>query len=134
MDGFKNQIHKRAFIELLQQAEVLGQGEYDLHILSKIEKGSFVARQIAFFYLIAMYQEELEHHEGMKFYVEVYEEISLDGPIYLLEDCIGMPRYEYEWNIQFAKKILKNETINLEQVPSNMRKFVEIAISICDCV
>ena len=72
MNQFKNKIHEEAFNELITQSE----GELSVYEIQDEQK----RRQVAFLYLIAMYQEEYECYEGMKFYVEVYEEISIDGP------------------------------------------------------
>lgn len=138
---FKDQKHEENFYSLLEQAELLGlekRGERFeslseqmkiLHFEDNIEK-----KQVAFLYLIALYQDDFITYEGMPFYVEVYEEISLDGPVYLLDEKVGKPTYEHEWGVYYGKKILQNERINLEEVPKNMKKFVENAMKMCGLV
>ena len=52
MNQFKNKIHEEAFNELITQSE----GELSVHEIQDEQK----RRQVAFLYLIAMYQEEYE--------------------------------------------------------------------------
>ncbi|MEF9960415.1 MAG: hypothetical protein RR448_06525 [Niameybacter sp.] len=134
IEYFKDAQHREAFCELLEQAEVIAAGEVEVGQLKKIKASDLLSRQIAFFYLIALYQRDIETYEGIPFYVEVYEEISLDGPVYLLDEKIGIPVHDYEWAVYFGKRIVMGETINLEQVPRSMRKFVEAAINMCSMV
>lgn len=138
---FKDQKHEKNFYSLLEQAELLGLEERGEKLESLFEQmeilrleDSIEKKQVAFLYLIAVYQDDFITYEGMPFYVEVYEEISLDGPVYLLDEKIGTPKYEHEWSVYYGKKILQNERINLEEVPKNMKKFVENAMNICGLV
>lgn len=119
MNQFKNKIHEEAFNELITQSE----GELSVHESQDEQK----RRQVALLYLIAMYQEEYERYEGMKFYVEVYEEISIDGPVYLLEDCIKLEDFAHEKILKAAKDILRGCKPHLEKLEIEDVKFVEIA-------
>lgn len=110
INRFKNTQHEQAFIELIEQ------GELELS-----------RKQIAFLYLIAMYQEDYEHYEGMKFYVEVYEEISIDGPVYLLEDSVKLEDFAHEKMLKVAKAILRGEEPQVEELEEEDRVFAKKA-------
>ena len=119
MNQFKNKAHEEAFRALLMQSE----GELCINKLEDEKK----RRQIAFLYLIALYQEDYEYYEGSRFSVEVYEEISLDGPVYLLEECIQLEDFAHERMLKVAKNILRGNEPNLEKVDEADVKLAKIA-------
>ena len=116
--------HKKEFYNLLIQADIIEEQDDTLYKVEEIEIGSLLSKQIAFFYLIALYQEDFLHYEGEKFWVESYEEISLDGPVYLLEDKIGEPKNDYEIVIYIGKQILRDMDMNIEDVPNHMKQYI----------
>lgn len=119
MNQFKHKAHEEAFGILLRQSE----GELCINKHEDEKK----RRQIAFLYLIALYQEDYEYYEGSRFSVEVYEELSLDGPVYLLEECIQLEDFAHERILKVAKDILRGNEPNLEKVDEADKGFVEIA-------
>lgn len=119
MNQFKNRVHQLEFEQLMEQSEL----ETDrLH-----EASGLVRRQVAFLYLVAMYQEAYERYEGMKFYVEVYEEMSIDGPVYLLEDQVKLENFAHEKILKVAKDILRGIEPDLESVEAEDRAFAKKA-------
>ena len=110
MNEFKNKAHQLEFEQLMEQSDL-----------------ELNRRQVAFLYLVAMYQEAYERYEGMKFYVEVYEEMSIDGPVYLLEEQVNLEDFAHEKILKVAKDILKGIEPNLELVEAEDRAFAEKA-------
>lgn len=119
MNQFKNKAHQLDFEQLMEQSEL------ELNRLH--EANGLVRRQIAFLYLVAMYQEAYERYEGMKFYVEVYEEMSIDGPVYLLEDQVKLEDFAHEKILKVAKDILRGIEPNLEPIEAEDRVFAKKA-------
>jgi hypothetical protein len=109
---FKDQKHQEAYEKLLEEAD-LTHSEWE-------KKTELIRRQLAFFYLIALFQEDYRHYEGEAFYVEAYEEISLGGPTYLLEDCIGEGNYSHEQILFIAKELLQGK---IAQVPTALEHY-----------
>ncbi|MGL4345292.1 MAG: hypothetical protein ACRCTE_08850 [Cellulosilyticaceae bacterium] len=110
---FKDAMHQKHFEELVSQGE-----------------GELLPKQRAFLYLIAMYQEDYRHYEGAPFWVEVYEEVSIDGPVYLLEDGVNLKKYDHERVLIYAKAILRGEDVVENQVEESMQDWVKIAIQL----
>ena len=100
---FKDEKHQKAYYQLLEEADLT---ENELQQPSKL-----LRRQLAFLYLIALFQEDYRHYEGEVFYVEAYEEISLGGPTYLLEGCIGEGTYPHEHILFIAKALLQGAAV-----------------------
>ncbi len=100
---FKNKHHKDAFWEMI---EAMYLSEEELHYPS-----SLIKKQIAFSYLIALYQEDYRTHEGEAFYIEIGAELSLGGPIYLLDERYGERKADYEKIVPIACRILREENI-----------------------
>lgn len=98
---FQDSKHEQAFRVFLEEANYTPK---ELEVPSPL-----VRRQLAFLYLIALFQEDYIYYEGQGFYIEAYEEISLGGPTYLLEDDIGEGNYPHEKILVVAKCILKGE-------------------------
>lgn len=104
---FFSKQHKEEFKELLEQA----------HLESAFSSSTsqLEHKQIAFLYLIACYQEEYKRYEGCKFYVEDLGELSLEGPLYLLEEkYITLKQYDHEIMLGLAKKILEGTLLETE--------------------
>ena len=120
INQFKNKQHEQAFIELIEQGE--------LEVSNDKEQDELIRRQIAFLYLIGIYQEDYECYEGMKFYVEVYEEISIDGPVYLLEERVKLEDFAHEKMLKVAKAILKGEMPQLDELEVEDKKFAQVAM------
>ena len=98
---FKNHEHERAYNQLIQEA--------DLTDTELRQPTALLRRQLAFLYLIALFQEDYIHYEGEAFYVEAYEELSLGGPTYLLETCMAEETYPHEQILCIAKKLLQGD-------------------------
>lgn len=107
---FENARHQMHFEALVAQGE-----------------GELTPAQEAFVYLIAMAQDDYESYEGMPFYIEVFESVSIDGPVYLLEDCVDLSTYRHERILAYAKDILKGKAINLERVEKGLQPWVKCA-------
>ena len=122
---FFSEQHKKEFYALLIQADIIEEQDETLYKVEEIQIGSLLSRQVVFFYLIALYQEDFLYYEGEKFWVEAYEDISLDGPVYLLDEEIGTPKHDYEWAIHIGKQILIGMPIDEQTVPQNMKLFIE---------
>lgn len=120
--------HKEEFYNLLIQADIIEEQDDTLYKIEEVSIGSLLNKQITFFYLIALYQEDFLHYEGEKFWVEAYEDISLDGPIYLLEDKIGEPKQDYERAIHIGKQILRGINISIEDIPESMKEYINQVI------
>ncbi|MGL4737174.1 MAG: hypothetical protein ACRCW2_06910 [Cellulosilyticaceae bacterium] len=110
---FENNKHRMHFEALLSQGE-----------------GMLTAMQEAFIYLIAMGQDDYEYYEGLPFYIEVFEEVSLDGPVYLLEDNMDLSGYRHERLLAYAKCIVRGEHIKIEDVEETLRPWVACASQI----
>lgn len=95
--------HKKAFFEMIESMYL---SEAELKKPSTLLK-----RQLAFSYLIALYQEDYAEYEGDIFYLEMGEELSLGGPTYLLDERYGKRTKDYEKIIPIACRILKGERI-----------------------
>lgn len=119
MKQFKNKAHEEAFETLLKQSE----GELYVHGMQDQQK----RKQVAFLYLIALYQEDYERYERSRFSVEAYEELSLDGPVYLLEDHIQLKDFPHERMLSVAKDILRGHEMDLDKIDKEDRSFVDIA-------
>lgn len=117
---FKDANHHEAFEELLDQV--------DFNVDQLKDRTPLLKRQMAFIYLIAMYQEDYEIYEGCKFYLEEYEELSIDGPVYLLEDEITLDNYPHEKMLQVAKNLLRQEPISREQIEQELQLFIDEAL------
>lgn len=126
---FFGQKHKEEFYKLLIQSDIIEDEQDTLHKVEQIKVGSLLNRQIVFLYILALYQEDFLYYEGEKFWVESYEDLSLDGPTYLLEDKIGKSQYDYERAINIGKHLLKGESVTIEDIPYSMRNFIEQAIN-----
>lgn len=122
MIKFRDKEHEEEFKELLMQTELTDQ---EIMIADDLLK-----RQIAFFYLIALYQEEYLKYEGCKFYVEVYEDISLDGPTYLLSDEIEEVNHAHEKMIKVAKALLQGKEPNTDEIEVAEQEWIKQAMTI----
>lgn len=123
--GFKDQNHKQEFRELLQQADLDNKGQDDFSDLEY--------RQIGFLYLIAAYQAEFEEYEGCKFYVEDLDDLSLDGPVYLLEiEQLGEATHEHELMLRVGMKLLQGKLMEIdeENLPVNLYQQLTQALKI----
>lgn len=120
--NYKNKEHEDDYNELVEQM-----------YLSEEERknpNGLLRRQLAFCYLIALYQEDYERYEGHKFYIELGEELSLDGPTYLLEDGIGERRYKHEQILPLACQILQGEEAVIPTSMEDDRKWIEEALKL----
>lgn len=117
---YKHQAHKEAYQDLIEQM-YLSQEELD-------HPTNLLRRQQAFCYLIAIYQEDYEKYEGHQFYIEWGEELSIDGPIYLLEEQIGERKYNHEKILLPACQILKGELPSVPCMMEEDREAIEQAI------
>lgn len=113
IDQFQNHKHRMHFEELVAQGE-----------------GMLTPKQYAFIYLIAMGQDEYIQYEGMAFYIENFEEVAIDGPVYLLDDNVDLTRYRHERLLGYAKYILQDKYIDMESVEETLRPWVEYAYKI----
>lgn len=102
---FKDEIHKNYFLEMIESM-YLSEAEMD-------NLTTLIKRQIAFCYLIALYQKDYEIYEGDYFYVELGEELSLGGPTYLLDERYGERIRDYEKIIPIACRLLEQEDIKV---------------------
>ncbi len=98
---FQDSKHEQAYHRFLHEA---GLTQQELEVPSPL-----LRRQLAFLYLIALFQEDYIYYEGEVFYIEAYDELSLGGPTYLLEEDIGEGDYPHEKILRVAKHILKGE-------------------------
>ena len=112
---FQNAKHEQAYQTFLEEA-YLTEGELG-------EPTALLKRQLAFLYLIALFQDDYIHYEGENFYIEAYEELSLGGPTYLLEGHIGEGDYPHEKILSVAKNILKGEKVC---VPNGLEEFIAV--------
>ena len=119
---FKDDKHESAYRQLLEEA--------DLTDTALQQPTLLLRRQLAFLYLIALFQEDYIHYEGEAFYVEAYEELSLGGPTYLLETCMGEANYPHEQILDIAKKLLQGETTNLHTYTKGYDQFIKCAINL----
>lgn len=100
---FKDEIHKDYFLEMIKSM-----------YLSEAEMNNptvLIKQQVAFCYLIALYQKDYEKYEGDYFYVELGEELSLGGPTYLLDERYGERIRDCEKIIPIACRLLGQEDI-----------------------
>lgn len=116
---YKNKDHENAYKELVEQM-YLSEDEI-------MNPAPLLKRQLAFCYLIALYQEDYEIYEGHKFYIELGEDLSLDGPTYLLEADIGERKYKHEQILPLASKVLKGDEIVIPDCLEEDRKWIEEA-------
>lgn len=123
LSRFRDELHQVEYNELLDQM-YLGQEELE-------HPTPLLRRQLAFAYLIALYQKEYEQYEGCKFYMEAYEEISLDGPVYLLEDEMVLEDYPHERMLKVAKALLQEEELPRELIEESLQEYIDEAISMC---
>lgn len=121
---YKHQAHQEAYEKLIEQM-YLSQEEIK-------QPSSLLRKQLAFCYLIAMYQEDYEIYEGHQFYVEWGEELSIDGPTYLLEDKIGERRYNHEKILPVACQLLKGELSCLTMEIDEDQEAVQQAVRLCN--
>ncbi len=105
---FKDEVHRKAFLELLE-GMYLSADEMKLPT-------QLLKRQFAFAYLIALYQKDYELYEGEGFYIEIGEELSLGGPTYLMDERYGERTKEYEKIIPIACEFLKERIYKEENV------------------
>lgn len=100
---FKNKSHEEAFEEMLE-AMYLSETE--------IKAPSYeLKKQLAFGYLIALYQKDYAKYEGERFYFELGEELSLGGPTYLLDERYGSRNRDCEKIIPIACEILQDDEL-----------------------
>lgn len=124
---FFSKTHKKEFVELLEQANL---DKCALSSMSELER-----RQVAFLYLIALYQEEYKRYEGCKFYVEDFGELSLDGPTYLLEEnYVSLSQYDHEVMLSIAMQILKQTCLKnkRETLQPHLQEPFKMAVSISE--
>ncbi|MEG0013272.1 MAG: hypothetical protein RR618_03990 [Cellulosilyticaceae bacterium] len=124
---FFSKSHKKEFLELLEQA--------NLEEHPRQRKSQLEYRQVAFLYLIALYQEEYKRYEGCKFYIEDLGELSLDGPVYLLEErYISLKEYDHEIMLDLAINILKKMPLQrrCEGLSPHLQEPLKIAISLSE--
>ncbi|MBE6024267.1 MAG: hypothetical protein E7231_13965 [Cellulosilyticum sp.] len=101
---FKDIAHQEAFLEMLE----------DMYLSEKEIKtpSLLLKKQLAFAYLVALYQKDYEEYEGEKFYIECGEELSIGGPIYLMDKRYGRRTKLYEKMVWIACQFLKKEISN----------------------
>ncbi len=117
---FKNHEHERAYNQLIEEA--------DLTEIELKQPSVLLRRQLAFLYLIALFQEDYIYYEGEAFYVEAYEELSLGGPTYLLDACMGEGTYPHEQILYIAKRLLQGEITNIHTSLEEYNSFIKCAI------
>ena len=98
---YRDELHRTAFQHFLEEADI------KLDDVCLLEEA--VRHQVAFLYLLALYQEDYEAYEGERFYVENLEEMSLSGPTYLFDEQIGQMARPHEQMILCAKAFLRQE-------------------------
>lgn len=118
---FKDQEHRLAYHQLIEEMYLTNE---------EIKKPSrLLKRQMAFAYLIALHQRDYEAYEGVAFYIEWGEELSVGGPTYLMEECIGERKHAHERIVATACKILKGEVPNEGECPGE-EQFIKEAMKI----
>ncbi len=117
---FKDHHHEDAYNHLIEEA--------DLTEIELKQPSALLRRQLAFLYLIALFQDDYIHYEGEAFYVEAYEELSLGGPTYLLEACMGEGTYPHEQILYIAKKLLQGDVIDIHTSLEEYSSFIKCAI------
>ena len=115
---FRNEKHQSAFFEMVSDM-YLSDEEMSM-------PSSMLKRQLAFSYLIALYQEDYARYEGDIFYIEMGEELSLGGPTYLLDERYGERARDCEKIIPIACRLLGNEPIEevIEEEKSVLKSFI----------
>lgn len=124
---FFSKSHQKEFLELLEQANLEEHPQW--------RKSQLEYRQVAFLYLIALYQEEYKRYEGCKFYIEDLGELSLDGPVYLLDErSISLKAYDHEMMLDLAMQILRETPMQseIEGLPPHLQEPLKIAISLSE--
>lgn len=119
---FKDNKHERAYNQLIEEA--------DLTDTELRQPSALLRRQLAFLYLIALFQEDYIHYEGEAFCVEAYEELSLGGPTYLLDPSIGQGTYPHEQILDIAKKLLQGEATLIHTNLKEYTPFITCAIKL----
>lgn len=122
INAFRDNKHEEAFYELIEQSEITDREVKE----SKV--GSLIRRQLAFLYLIALYQEDFKRYEGMKFYIEVYEEMSIDGPVYLLDEAVKLGDYPHEKMLKVAKDLLRGDRPSLDVLDADVVPFARLGV------
>lgn len=118
---FLDDQHKKAFEHFLKEADLVWDEScrcYD----------EVLRRQLGFLYILAYYQEDYIKYEGEGFYVEMFEDLEIGGPTYLLEKEVTLrEKYSHEWLIKWAKKLLIGETMTMEGLSDQQKKLYERA-------
>lgn len=123
---FRDELHQVEYNELIEQM-YLSENELE-------NPTPLLRRQVAFAYLIALYQNEYEHYEGCKFYMEAYDEISLDGPVYLLEDEMELESYPHERMLKVAKALMQGEELPRALIDQSLQAYIDEAIEVLKIV
>ena len=111
--------HEQECKELLSQADMIDKEHTSL---SELER-----RQKAFFYILALYQEAYQFYEGCKFYIEDLGELSLDGPVYLLDiEELGEAKGDHEIMLRLGMQILQGKK-DIEKVPTHLQPIINEA-------
>lgn len=113
---YRDEGHRAAFHRFLEEADVKMDDVWRLEEAKR--------RQIAFLYLLALYQEDYETYEGERFYVENLVEMSLGGPTYLFDEQIGKMNEPHEQMILCAKAFFRQED-HFEVIPEDQKWFEE---------
>lgn len=130
---YKNEAHQKAFETFLDEM-YLSQKE-------KERPSKLLRRQIAFAYLLALYEADYEKYEGEGFYFEIGEELSLGGPTYLLDPRYGLRNKEYEKIVPIACELLKESVVDekwIEKVTKahiwteKIKPYLEECLRICN--
>lgn len=116
---FKDLKHKQEFECLLEQADLSEKERQAPSVLLK--------KQLAFLYLVAMFQADYITYEGEAFYLEAYDELSIGGPTYLLEEQVGTLKAPHELILKVAQQILKGEAINCPKALEELKVYIEEA-------
>lgn len=119
---FFSKQHKEEFRELLSQADMIHKKNEDLKELER--------RQKAFLYILALYQDAYLLYEGCKFYVEDFGELSIDGPVYLLDiEELSQAKEDHEIMLRIGMQLMQGKE-KLEEIPIHLQPIISEAIKL----